>query len=71
MRARVFHSDNGGYGNASGDGFDHSHFRWHPSIRPGVHSVTTRKAATDEGKQAELVRTFEAVVDDFGNLVEV
>lgn len=71
MRAHVFHSDNGGYGSASGNGFNHCYFRWHPSIRPSIHLVTTRKAAIDEGKPAELVRTFKAVTDDFGTLVEV
>lgn len=51
--------------------FDHHGFRWHESMRPGVWHVRTSKAAVDDGKPARLVRSFNAVVDDFGTLVEV
>ncbi len=67
----VWHNDDGGYYCAMMDGLDAHAFRWHKSLRPGVHIVTTRKAALDDGRPAQLVRSFDAVVDDFGDLVEV
>lgn len=69
--SHCFANNNAGHLFASTPTIVASSFRWHSCGRPGVYDVTTRKAATDEGKPAELVRTFDAVVDDFGTLVEV
>lgn len=72
MSAHVFHSDDhGGYFHAMGEAFNNHAFRWIEDHHPAKHVVTTKKAAMDDGKPAELVRTFNAVPDDFGNLVEV
>lgn len=70
MSAHIFHSNNGGYYSASCPEFDNHAFRW-IGEHCAKHTVTTKKPAMDEGKPAQLVRTFEAVTDDFGNLVEV
>lgn len=66
-----FASDNAGYCGFNSPAINSHYFRWHKSCRDGVYDVTTKKAALDEGRPAELVRTFSAVADDFGQLVEV
>lgn len=45
--------------------------RWCKYGRPGHYSMNTEKPATDDGRPARLCRTFDAVIDDFGTLVEV
>jgi len=67
----VWHNDESGYYAAVRDGLAAHAFRWHKSCRPGIYDVNTQKNVLDEGKPAKLVRNFDAVVDDFGTLVEV
>lgn len=62
---------NGGYYRVYGGAVDSCAFRWHRDCRSDVYSVHTEKPAMDEGKPAKLVRSFDAVCDDFGTLVEV
>lgn len=61
----------GGYYRVYGGSVSSHAFRWHRACRPGVYAVTTEKPALDEGRPATLRRNFDAVMDDFGTLVEV
>lgn len=67
----VWYDDDAGLAFVWAPGIDATHeYRGKYSV-PGTHRVRTEKSALDDGRPATLVRRFNAVVDDFGTLVEV